>query len=109
MNEIFDKILLNTAVFFDWPTWVAKTVIILTCGISVISFLQLNSLISAFMTVFTVSPNAEPCMKQNTSISFRWFQVQYLTVYLLIMLADWLQGTNMYTLYSVSLGAILIF
>eukprot|EP00597_Dinobryon_sp_UTEXLB2267_P001631 CAMPEP_0170080960 /NCGR_PEP_ID=MMETSP0019_2-20121128/16952_1 /TAXON_ID=98059 /ORGANISM="Dinobryon sp., Strain UTEXLB2267" /LENGTH=415 /DNA_ID=CAMNT_0010295161 /DNA_START=193 /DNA_END=1440 /DNA_ORIENTATION=- len=32
--------------------------------------------------------------------SFRLFQVQYLTVYLIIMLADWLQGTNMYTLYS---------
>jgi hypothetical protein len=25
-----------------------------------------------------------------------------LVVYLVIMLADWLQGTNMYTLYSVS-------
>jgi MFS family permease len=33
-------------------------------------------------------------------LSFRLFQTQYLTVYLTIMLADWLQGTNMYTLYS---------
>lgn len=32
--------------------------------------------------------------------SFRRFQVTYLTVYLITMLADWLQGTNMYTLYS---------
>ncbi|KAJ1419018.1 hypothetical protein B484DRAFT_333619 [Ochromonadaceae sp. CCMP2298] len=31
---------------------------------------------------------------------FRMFQAQYLSVYLTIMLADWLQGTNMYTLYS---------
>ena len=31
---------------------------------------------------------------------FRKFQVSYLTVYLLTMLADWLQGTNMYTLYK---------
>ena len=32
--------------------------------------------------------------------SFRRFQVSYLLVYLITMLADWLQGTNMYTLYS---------
>jgi hypothetical protein len=38
----------------------------------------------------------------KTSKAFRLFQVQYLTVYLIIMCADWLQGTNMYTLYAVS-------
>jgi hypothetical protein len=32
--------------------------------------------------------------------SFRSFQLKYLSVYFIIMLADWLQGTNMYTLYS---------
>ena len=32
--------------------------------------------------------------------SFAAFQREYLVVYLVIMLADWLQGTNMYTLYS---------
>jgi len=31
---------------------------------------------------------------------FKWFQAQYLAAYLLIMLADWLQGTHMYTLYT---------
>jgi hypothetical protein len=31
---------------------------------------------------------------------FRRFQISYLTVFLITMLADWLQGTNMYTLYS---------
>lgn len=28
------------------------------------------------------------------------FQYTYLAVYLTVMLADWLQGTNMYTLYQ---------
>lgn len=28
------------------------------------------------------------------------FQWSYLSVYLTVMLADWLQGTNMYTLYQ---------
>lgn len=31
----------------------------------------------------------------------RVLQWQYLTVYFIVMLADWLQGTNMYTLYAV--------
>ncbi|GMH88207.1 hypothetical protein TL16_g11088, partial [Triparma laevis f. inornata] len=30
---------------------------------------------------------------------FTTFKMQYLTVYLVIMLADWMQGTHMYTLY----------
>jgi len=32
--------------------------------------------------------------------AFRAFQRQYLVVYVIIMTADWLQGTNMYTLYQ---------
>lgn len=43
---------------------------------------------------------SEKTVAVKTLKSFRLFQVQYLTVYLIIMLADWLQGTNMYTLYS---------
>merc|ERR1711871_1491972 len=31
---------------------------------------------------------------------FRQFQFRYLLVYYIIMMADWLQGTNMYTLYQ---------
>ena len=30
---------------------------------------------------------------------FKRFRAQYLTVYLIVMLADWMQGTHMYTLY----------
>ena len=38
--------------------------------------------------------------KRGESAAFRKLQRDYLVVYLVIMLADWLQGTNMYTLYS---------
>jgi hypothetical protein len=31
---------------------------------------------------------------------FASFQRSYLTVYVIVMLADWMQGTHMYTLYS---------
>ena len=43
--------------------------------------------------------------------AFRRFQVQYLAVYLTVMLADWLQGTNMYTLYqsyNMDIGALFL-
>ena len=36
----------------------------------------------------------------DRSAEFKKFQWQWLAVYLVIMLADWLQGTHMYTLYS---------
>merc|ERR1719356_1879643 len=42
---------------------------------------------------------------------FRSFQREYLTVYTIIMMADWFQGTNMYTLYSsygVNISALFI-
>ena len=35
-----------------------------------------------------------------TSAEFRAFQRNYIFVYLVIMLSDWLQGTNMFTLYQ---------
>ena len=36
----------------------------------------------------------------RNSVSFRMFQLQYLSVYLIVMLADWLQGPTMFTLYT---------
>merc|ERR1719162_345295 len=42
---------------------------------------------------------------------FRKFQRQFLVVYVIIMTADWLQGTNMYTLYmsyNVSISTLFI-
>eukprot|EP00658_Telonema_sp_P-2_P078038 TRINITY_DN7217_c0_g3_i2.p1 TRINITY_DN7217_c0_g3~~TRINITY_DN7217_c0_g3_i2.p1 ORF type:complete len:435 (-),score=106.81 TRINITY_DN7217_c0_g3_i2:242-1546(-) len=45
------------------------------------------------------------------SVEFASFQRKYLFVYLTIFLADWLQGTNMYTLYmsyEVDVGALFL-
>jgi MFS family permease len=52
-----------------------------------------------------------PTQQPKYTTEFRLFQLQYLGVYLTIMLADWLQGTNMYTLYSsygVNVGTLFI-
>eukprot|EP00667_Euglena_gracilis_P010916 EG_transcript_11126 len=49
--------------------------------------------------------------KAERLATFRRFQWQYLAVYLTVMFADWLQGTNMYTLYQsydVDIGTLFI-
>lgn len=53
------------------------------------------------------APESEgkPCGEHDASTAFLRFQRQYLGVYCLVMFADWLQGTHMYSLYQVRLCA----
>ena len=90
---------LHAAITLGWPMWVARSVIILCLGIGIAGSLQLD-----LMTLLydLISGNKRNNNDLKISWKFRKFQLSYLIVYLLIMLADWLQGTNMYTLYAVS-------
>lgn len=81
--------------WLKWPTWAMRTIELLSLLIGILSLLQSVKQRRAEST--TAGAHAQ------TSSAFRLFQVQYLTVYLMIMCADWLQGTNMYTLYAVSI------
>lgn len=78
-----------------WPGWALRVIATLQLCVGVTSLLQ------ALFIGNCADHNEKKDHKRVTS-EFRWFQVQYLGVYLTIMVADWLQGTNMYTLYSVS-------
>lgn len=82
-----------------WPTWAMRTVEVLSVLIGVVS------LVEVVMTQQgpTSTTGAVAGGSVQTSRAFRVFQIQYLAVYLIIMCADWLQGTNMYTLYAVSI------
>ena len=82
--------------WLNWPTWAMRTVEILSLLIGIFSVLQYLMTTKQSKSTVTAGGSAQ------TSSAFRLFQVQYLTVYLIIMCADWLQGTNMYTLYAVS-------
>jgi hypothetical protein len=46
------------------------------------------------------SQGSKPADHGERPAAFKRFQNQWLRVYLLTMLADWLQGTHMYTLYT---------
>jgi hypothetical protein len=87
----------------DWPAWALRTFVGLATFTSVFAFVQ----------KFTGSKddNDSTQVSGEKASSFRAFQRRYLVVYYIIMLADWLQGTNMYTLYSsygVNISALFI-
>jgi MFS family permease len=77
----------------DWPPWALYTFIGLasfTSCVAVVQWLKDKNQ--------SESSEAKPCGEK--AAAFRAFQREYLTVYAIIMMADWFQGTNMYTLYS---------
>ena len=105
-----------------WPKWSTRTFFLLACSAVVLSTLQSlrgSGKTSSAEKTEVSRRHAEDCTyrhvplrpfhacdscqtsKTNAGVwAFRMFQTKYLAVYLITMLADWLQGTNMYTLYS---------
>jgi Sugar-tranasporters, 12 TM len=81
-----------------WPRWSLRTIALLSVAVLIVGSIQL-----ALDFASEASGSGKSNKDSSTvhvSSKFRWFQFQYLSVYLTIMLADWLQGTNMYTLYT---------
>ena len=78
----------------SWPAPLSN----LFCGL-----LLLLTILEGMRRLKTATtPTTERVTRQTKGkvSEFNAFQREYLAVYLVIMLADWLQGTNMYTLYS---------
>jgi len=84
---------------YGWQPWAVSTLYILSMCVFIM--VGVDCLLSRVQDGKREgSSSTEAVLDAKTAVSFRAFQVQYLVAYLLIMLADWLQGTNMYTLYS---------
>eukprot|EP01038_Epipyxis_sp_PR26KG_P004946 gene4946-6919_t len=77
-----------------WPSWALRVIGIQTLLLSITFTLQ------AILTAHQDQVETKKHIAHKFTTEFRLFQLQYLSVYLIVMLADWLQGTNMYTLYS---------
>jgi len=87
----------------DWPAWALYTFIGLACFTFCVALLQW------YRDKDAVASEEKPA--GDKAPEFRAFQRQYLLVYTIIMMADWFQGTNMYTLYSsygVNISALFI-
>ena len=103
----------NWQEYVGWPSWALQTILLLfsiICLLFIVEF-QLPARGEKEHKRRLEEKQHDQRQKSSLMNSFHWFQVQYLTVYLLIMLADWLQGTNMYTLYAsynVDIGSLFI-
>lgn len=95
----------------DWPDWATNLLFVMS------ALLVVTYYISSFVTPSDeeeIKANATTDEKHNDSQlrkKFDSFRRQYLIVYLIIMLADWMQGTHMYTLYlsyNVNISALFL-
>jgi len=80
----------------DWPAWALNTFMGLAAFTSCVGLVQIVR-DSRDQTGGNSSGEEKP--SGSALPAFRAFQHRYLTVYAIIMMADWFQGTNMYTLY----------
>ena len=78
--------------------WALRTIEVLTLVIALVAGAQFVA--EGAKPPSTVDTSGKQKKGRKVTVNFRLFQAQYLSVYLVVMLADWLQGTNMYTLYS---------
>jgi MFS family permease len=87
----------------NWPPWALYTFLGLASFTLCVAIVQWNRDKDA------VESEEKPTGEMAPA--FRSFQRQYLVVFTIIMMADWFQGTNMYTLYSsygVNISALFI-
>ncbi len=102
-----------------WPVWAVRTIECLFALLGVITLLQAQSkgknkpLIepNKLQKRRSRSQEKRDIDTEHDQAHFRSFQLNYLAVYLIVMLADWLQGPNMYTLYTsygVDVGTLFI-
>ena len=76
----------------DRPEWTYALVVALGVVLMVLSVVQNMGSSSKDKSKTGEGKNIPP--------GFRSFQFSYVSVYLIIMLSDWLQGTHMWTLYN---------
>lgn len=83
----------NLVQILQWPSWAIRLNGGLIALVATVWMLQ--------QLVSSQSSTKSDGLHSRPTWAFRRFQLQYLSVYLITMLADWLQGTHMYTLYQV--------
>eukprot|EP00286_Rhodomonas_abbreviata_P029802 CAMPEP_0181292984 /NCGR_PEP_ID=MMETSP1101-20121128/2813_1 /TAXON_ID=46948 /ORGANISM="Rhodomonas abbreviata, Strain Caron Lab Isolate" /LENGTH=340 /DNA_ID=CAMNT_0023397521 /DNA_START=261 /DNA_END=1279 /DNA_ORIENTATION=+ len=84
-------------IFDRWPRWAVQPVLICIVLCGIIFWLQSHLHKSLEEDKKSSGGSKKEPYSQE---AFSAFQRQWLLVYLITMLADWLQGTHMYTLYS---------
>lgn len=95
--------LVDSGIIPQWPEWALNLLVIMS-GL-LIAIMILTKLFSSSDDTSTSTEKKGSGEDKTTTVTpqmkkdFASFQRQYLLVYMIIMLADWMQGTHMYTLY----------
>jgi len=83
--------------FPDWPQWAMR--LMLTMGAILMITLVSTSISSSAKSEGSSNEKGVSEKEQDLRKKYGRFRSEYMVVYLIIMLADWMQGTHMYTLY----------
>lgn len=85
-----------------WPAWATRLFVFLILLVVTVGFAKLRKSLTETAELHDMASSPK-------AAAFSRFQKQYLVVHFVISLADWMQGTNMYTLYQsygVDVGAL---
>jgi len=95
----------------DWPSWAIKLLCAMT-GLLIVTYVLANACSPGDDGgTGNLQKVREKNHNQKLQSKFNKFRRKYLIVYLIIMLADWMQGTHMYTLYlsyNVNISALFL-
>jgi len=102
----------------DWPEWAMNLLVVMT-GLLILTYFISTLVTPADNDEQQNNNNNNNKSKEPTAVAtneklhkdFNIFRRKYLIVYLIIMLADWMQGTHMYTLYlsyNVNISALFL-
>lgn len=101
----------------DWPDWAMNLLMTMSCC------LVITYIISIMLSPKDENVKMDEKVNRNSNgvgggksqeqlkTEFAKFRAKYIVVYLIIMLADWMQGTHMYTLYlsyNVNISALFL-
>lgn len=91
----------------DWPEWALDVLLTMT------ALLTVTTVITQYLYTSDddSAGKSEGSTDDDLKTKFDSFRRKYIMVYLVIMLADWMQGTHMYTLYlsyNVNVSALFI-
>ncbi|KUF79460.1 Major Facilitator Superfamily (MFS) [Phytophthora nicotianae] len=86
----------------QWPVWASS------CCLGLLMCLLSLHIIEKLFVVQRSSQKLSNAQPKTTmvNVTFAHFQQQYLVVYGLVMFADWLQGTHMYSLYHIVINIL---
>jgi len=96
------------AILPDWPEWALDVLLVMSALL--VAAIIFSSFFTSEEEKESVSIEVDHANKEKVK-EFNKFRRQYMAVYLVIMLADWMQGTHMYTLYlsyNVNIAALFL-